>query len=268
MTATTIDFRQNRVAQFIMSAQRGSRALSLNAFAMLACFALCLVLQMIDARELNGANVWLKPGKFFLSLSVHFLTIAWAMSLASPETLRKPSIRYASWGLIVSAWAELAYISFRASQSDASHFNLSTPLNAALYQLMALGSVILVVAAAVIAVVIWRANRNSIWTQSAALGFVLATVLTLIVGFTLGGNASHWIGGDLTDATGLPIFKWSTTGGDLRVSHFISLHVMQIVPFAALAGRRSVVIATALLLISATALTYVQALNGIPLLRV
>jgi hypothetical protein len=268
MTATTVPIRQSRVVQFIESAQDGSRALSMNAFAMLACFALCMVLQFFDTRELNGANVWLKPSKFFFSMSVHFLTIAWAMSLASTVTLRKPSIRYAVWGLIFSAWAELAYITFRASQGDASHFNLSTSFNAILYQLMALGSVILVVAAAVIAVVIWRANRSSIWTQSAAIGFVVATVLTLVVGFTLGGNASHWIGGDLTDATGLPVFKWSTTGGDLRVSHFISLHVMQIVPFAALAGRRSVVIATALLLFAAIALTYIQALNGIPLLRI
>jgi hypothetical protein len=164
--------------------------------------------------------------------------------------------------------ATAAYITFRATQGEASHFNVSTPLNALLYQLMALGSVVLVVAASVIAVTIWRANRTSIWTQSTALGFVLATVLTLIVGFTLGGNSSHWIGGDLTDATGLPIFKWSTTGGDLRVSHFISLHAMQVVPLAALSGRRSVVWAAAFTIAVVTALTYVQALNGIPLLRV
>jgi hypothetical protein len=84
---------------------------------------------------------------------------------------------------------------------------------------------------------------------------------------TLGGNSSHWIGGDLTDATGLPIFKWSTTGGDLRVAHFIGLHAMQVVPFAALSGKRSVVWGAALVVTVLTTFTYVQALSGIPLFR-
>jgi hypothetical protein len=95
----------------------------------------------------------------------------------------------------------------------------------------------------------------------------LSAILSVIVGMTLGGNSSHWIGGDMTDATGLPIFKWSTTGGDLRVSHFIGLHTMQAVPFAALSGKRSVVWGTAIVMVVLTTLTYVQALNGVPLFR-
>ena len=68
--------------------------------------------------------------------------------------------------------------------------------------------------------------------------FIAAAILTLIVGFTLGGMGSHWIGGDQTDATGLPLFGWSTTGGDLRAAHFAGLHLMQVLPFAALFGSR------------------------------
>jgi hypothetical protein len=89
----------------------------------------------------------------------------------------------------------------------------------------------------------------------------------LVVGFKLAGNTGHWIGGDLNDASGLPIFKWSTTGGDLRVAHFIGLHAMQIVPLAALSGKRSVVWGVAIVLTIATVLTYFQALSGTPLLR-
>jgi hypothetical protein len=42
---------------------------------------------------------------------------------------------------------------------------------------------------------------------------------------------------------------------------------MQAVPFAALSGRRSVVIAVTLAVILATAGTFVQAVMGIPLFR-
>ena len=235
---------------------------------MLLCFVLCFALQFIDARDFNGANVWTKPAKFYISLSVHFATIAWALSFAGAEVRHSRLVTWTSRAMIASAWYELIYMTFRAARGEASHFNTGSLSNAILYQLMALGAVVLVVGAAIIGWAIWRRMPRTIWSEAIALGFGLAAVLALVVGFTLGGNSGHWIGGDMTDATGLPVFKWSTTGGDLRVSHFIGLHAMQFVPFAAMSGRRSVVYGVALLTAIATALTYMQALSGTPLFRV
>jgi hypothetical protein len=89
--------------------------------------------------------------------------------------------------------------------------------------------------------------------------------MTVVIGFTLGGMDSHWIGGDRTDATGLPVLGWSTTGGDLRAAHFLGLHIMQALPLAALAGNRIAVAATAAATVAATIATYALALSGIPL---
>ena len=261
-------FGQSRMSQIVRDIWAGSPLLAANTAITLICFALCMALQFFDVREFNGANIWMKPAKFFLSISLHFATIAWALSLASEAVRRSRLVTWTSWAIVVSAWYELLYISFRAARGEASHFNTASFSNAILYQLMALGAVVLVVGAAIIGWAIWRRMPRTLWTEAIALGFGLSAVLALIVGFTLGGNSGHWIGGDMTDATGLPIFKWSTTGGDLRVSHFIGLHAMQFVPFAALSGRRSVVYGVALLTAIATALTYAQALSGIPLFRV
>lgn len=264
----SFEYRNSRVVQFFRTTYEGSPTLTWQAMALVLGFILCFVLQFIDARALNGANVWLKPGKFFLSMSVHFLTISWALSLL-PQQQRKS--RVVSWSVMtvsVAAWTELIYIALQASRGEASHFNVATPLTAALYAVMAIFAILLVVAPAIVGINIWRAVRNDLWAQSVAIGFCLAAFLTIGVGMTLGGNSGHWIGGDLNDATGLPIFKWSTTGGDLRVSHFISLHAMQIVPFAAFSRRRSVVWGVAIVLTIATALTFFQALSGTPFLRV
>ncbi|WP_309232223.1 hypothetical protein [Micromonospora tarensis] len=77
---------------------------------------------------------------------------------------------------------------------------------------------------------------------------------------------------------GLPVLGWSTTGGDLRIGHFVGLHALQVLPILAIllsrfANRldertraRLVVVAGAAYGVLTVLLTW-QALRGQPLLR-
>jgi hypothetical protein len=258
---------ESRLVQFFKSAHQGSRALSISAWAMVLAFAICSLLQWLDPREFNGINLWVKPGKFYISMAVHFFTVAWALSLADVKNRASRVTLWMIAALVFCAWTEHAYITYRAAMGEASHFNVGTPLNAALYSTMAVLAIMLVIAPAVIGITLWRKERGNLWAFSVGIGFSIAAVLSIVVGMTLGGNSSHWIGGDLTDATGLPIFKWSTTGGDLRVSHFIALHAAQAIPFAALSGKKTVVLGAAGVVTLLAVLTFLQALSGVPFLR-
>ena len=97
---------------------------------------------------------------------------------------------------------------------------------------------------------------------------VSAVATTAVAGFLASGNG-HWIGGDQTDATGLPFFHWSTTGGDLRVPHFAALHIMQAVPLIAwFWPDRRIVAASLVAGVAVVAGLAAQALMGIPLFRI
>jgi hypothetical protein len=255
---------QFAIVQFLRDAKRGSPLLWWSSVAMMFGLAVCFALTLVDARLLAGANVWEKPAKFFLSLTVQAVTMAWAISIV-PEKLR--GTKTATLLFVIAAWFELAYMIFRASRGEASHFNTGTPLAAFMYAMMGLGSLTLVFTSGFIGWRIWQRRGKILMHEAAGVGLVLGAVLGLIAGGYLSSQTSHWIGGDMTDATGLTYFRWSTTGGDLRVAHFIGLHATQLVPLAALSGNRSVVYGTALIVTLAMFATFIMAAMGVPLLR-
>jgi hypothetical protein len=66
------------------------------------------------------------------------------------------------------------------------------------------------------------------------VGLIGGTVLTIIVGLTMGGSPGHHVGVEPAGAARMPITGWSLTVGDRRVPHFFATHMMQAVPVAGL----------------------------------
>jgi hypothetical protein len=107
-------------------------------------------------------------------------------------------------------------------------------------------------------------------------GLVVGLLLTFLLGTVFGawmsGQSGHWVGGTLNDTGGLPLFKWSRDGGDLRVAHFFGLHAVHfIVPFAWLMQRvlretaaRAALFGFIAAYCAVTIGTFVQALQGRP----
>ena len=259
------------ISRLIREAHAGSPLLWRSALIFFAFFVIIYAGTFIDSRLFNGVSVWEKPAKFFLSLSLQMATLACGLSLLPANDRQAPAIRIASLVFLAAAIGEMAYITFRAARGEASHFNETTTIAWLLFALMGLGAVML---SAVTSFIGWRILRRapaSSLAFAAGLGFILAGALAVMFGGYMAQHGAHWVGGDPSDATGLPFFHWSTTGGDLRVAHFFGLHIMQALPVLGFLFRdfslpqaRSLIGLGAIIWVGLTILTFFQAISGLP----
>ena len=193
-----------------------------------------------DDREIFGASLWDKPLRFDLALGVHLLTLWALLQLLPPARLASASMRRTLLVCTVCAVLEALYITLQAARGRASHFKVQTALEQFLYYgAMGPGAVLIVATTFIVGWQLWRhadpATAPGL-RSGAALGLMLGSVATLLVAAPLSAGLvdglGHWVGGVHSDRSGMPVFGWSRTGGDLRVSHFFAVHLMQALPLA------------------------------------
>ena len=239
---------------------------------MAACFVVFIPAWLIDTRMLDSANVWTKPQKFHVSLSLHFFTIAVLLQLVPRNVRTGPLLLIFGYLAAVALVFEFGWIGLQAAQAKRSHFNNDTVFDQIMYGLMGLGAFLLMTIALALAVQIWRKGeraRKGFWL-GAITGLSLAFVSTLIFGFMMSANG-RYVGSPLEGGGAtVPFFGWSREYGDLRPAHFVSLHLMQTVPFAGwLADRYGwnsviVIAGVSVVQLGISALLFVQALGGQP----
>jgi hypothetical protein len=202
----------------------------------------------VDHRVLVGAPIWLKPFKFSVSFLAFGVTVAWLLSLLH----RTPTAARRAGNLIVAAGViEFVAIVGQVVRGRQSHFNESTPLDAAIFGVMGLtitGLWVITIGIAVLA--LGQRLGSRVTTSALRIGLGLSILGMAVAFFMVGPKAGEPAGlvgahsvGVPDGGPGLPVTRWSTTGGDLRVPHFVGLHALQVMPLVVLlltlAARRS-----------------------------
>jgi hypothetical protein len=187
------------------------------------------VLAVVDDRLVLGAPLWLKPLKFAVSFVAYAGTLAWLLG-----QLRERTMRTAGWVIVAASTAEMAIIVGQAARGTRSHFNTDTPLDVALFSVMGATIVVLWLATLAVALRFLREpGRDRAAGTAVRLGLFVA-LIGLLEGFVMIANGAHTVG--LADGgPGLPLVGWSTTGGDLRIAHFVGMHALQGLPLLAAA---------------------------------
>ncbi|BCW66876.1 hypothetical protein NicSoilB4_16390 [Arthrobacter sp. NicSoilB4] len=275
---------------FLAVQTRWHRPLLWLSLAMAASTLAALAGLALDPRLLDGAPLWAKPFKFSVSILIYALTLSWL--LGQLQRWR----RLAWWaGTLAAVFlaVEIVIIGGAAAAGNKSHFNVSTPVAASLWSVMAASIVIVWIAGLVTALLLFRAPLSDpVRSLAIRAGFVIALVGMALAFLMTGPTAeqlnsfrgivgAHTVG--LPDGgPGLPLLGWSTSAGDLRVPHFVGMHALQLIPLSALllefgarrvpllraaATRLGLIWILVLSYLGAVALLTVQALAGQPVVR-
>ena len=239
----------------------------------IAFLPVTFLVSLYDPRQLNEINIWSKPMKFYASVGLHMITIAFIARFIDYDVRRKFSVYVLGWVLTFTAIFELAYLTMQAARGRHSHWNFETPLESLMYAGMGVGAVTLILGAAVIGLLVYRCPIREMGQGlrlGILLGMVLGFVMTLVVAGYMSQNYGHWVGGIRSDADGLPLVGWVRGGGDLRVSHFFAMHMMQIIPLIGWVADRwshrpkRIVIVASAVSVGVVVATFIQALSGQP----
>ena len=148
--------------------------------------------------------------------------------------LRERPLRRTGWLITATLTVENVIIFGQAALGQRSHYNMDTPVSAALWQAMAVSIVLLWLATLSVALRFLREpGADRVTTTAVRLGLAV-TLLGLLEGFLMANGLAHAVG--VPDGgPGLPLVGWSTAGGDLRIAHFVGMHALQGLPLLAAA---------------------------------
>jgi hypothetical protein len=199
---------------------------------MLLAFFMAFVVSLNDARTIRDVGIWIKPMKFMAATAIFAWTSVWVVMISRSAVAATRVWGWIAALLISTSLFEVIYITYQAAQGSGSHYNISTPLNAALFALMGIAAVGLVASQAWLAWEIWkrRTQQYNVITLGVVIGLSFTFLFSAISGFLLGGNQPP-------PGQGLPFLGWHLFA-DIRPAHFVGVHAQQLIPLIGLLALR------------------------------
>lgn len=226
---------------------------------------LFFILAKTTSTQVYGVNAWLKPFKFAFST----MTFTWAMAWYC-YYLPDFNIKLYNWSIIILLGFEVIYIAIQASKGQLSHYNVSTGFYSAMYSFMALAATLATLYTAYIGLLFFINSFPALphyYVWAIRLGIIIFVIFSF-EGFAMGSRLNHSVGA-LNDNSNLFILGWSKTVGDLRVSHFIGMHALQVLPILSYYVLKNLKLTIGLSILYGllALLTLFQALQGKPLIK-
>ncbi len=232
------------LGQLLHQAWRFNRTITLGSVLTVALIPAVLLALWLAPVTITGVNGWIKPFKFLVSSAIYSFTLIWL--LTHVQGWRR-FVQFTAWFVGVALMIENLLIIIQVVRGTSSHFNIGSGLDAAIFSIM--GTLIFTMASLNLVVAIrlvFQKMADPILAWSLRLGLLItvagmlvaslmtsmpspAQAATIASGSAPSTFGAHSIGVE-DGGPGLPLVGWSTTGGDLRIPHFVGLHALQVIP--------------------------------------
>ncbi|MBU0798410.1 MAG: hypothetical protein KJ825_14350, partial [Alphaproteobacteria bacterium] len=154
------------------------RLFAATALVLLLMIPSTLLAMAFDGRTLLGENLWIKPLKFEMSLTVYFFTLAFFARWLPAGMTQTRWYRLFAGGVVLSTALEMIWIVAAAAHGVPSHFNQDIPFMAAIYPLMGVLATYLVSSSLIYGLAIRRAGGlEPAFRFSVIWGLILTFVL-------------------------------------------------------------------------------------------
>jgi hypothetical protein len=218
-----------KISEFIAHLRKGNPLLYYAGLVNLILFGCCLTLFFLDDRQLMGINVWIKPMKFTLSVSIYLWTFAWLLQYLT----HKRKVTIISIGIFLTMAVEISLILLQASRGVQSHFNVYTALDGMIFATM--GILIAINSLLNLYVFILFFSKEVSLERTTLMAWRMGLFFIFLAGISgalMSQHLAHTYGAP-DGGAGIPFLNWSTTAGDLRIAHFITMHGLQFFPLLA-----------------------------------
>lgn len=194
---------------------------------------LLLLLIPFDPREIAGVSIWVKPIKFAISFGLYLLTFAWILEYLK---ISQKKLQFLSQFIAFCMILEITALVLQAARGTPYHFNLSQPLSAAICYNMCLfmiANLLIIANTLAVTYVLYLFFKETeplppsyLWGIRLGIGIFL---LSCLEGAFIVFHNTHCIEQPVHGSLGLPFISKSNLG-DLRPSHFLGIHAMQVLP--------------------------------------
>jgi len=162
-----------------------------------------------------------KPATFGLSFGLTVITITWVSSFLRLGDRARTTVLSA---FAIASVLETALVSLQAWRGVPSHFNLETPVDAVVTQLLAAGGVALVAIIAALTFISFRSNPATPAGMRVAIRTGFVALLT-----AMASGAAMIAAGMRLVFTGDPQAAY-LTGGSLKPTHAVTMHAILLLP--------------------------------------
>jgi len=198
---------------------------------------------VVDPRVVLGMPNWAKSTKFGISLFLYGASLLWLLPMATRRPRLAQFVGHATGAILT---LEIVLLALQAVRGVPMHFNVATPFDAALWQLMSVSIMLFWLVTLVgVVLLLFQPMASPVLAWSVRLGMVV-TLVGLTQGFLMptpnatqramldAGQRLDLVGahtvGAIDGGPGLPLLGWSTKHGDLRIGHFVGIHGVQAIP--------------------------------------